>query len=133
MPESKKVLLVDLDDPRRETRVKMLESVGYAVEVRKDHEAAELLHHEACFDLVLLALHEKKLREAAAYSDRLAKRHPSLPILLLSDAGVFAPLGTLSRTVETNLPVEMLEEIAEMLAGSKHIREIAADATFAAD
>jgi hypothetical protein len=54
----------------------------------------------------------------------MRKKHPTLPILLLLDVGVFAPRGTLSRSIETGFPIDMMREIADMLAGSKHIREL---------
>lgn len=125
MNQSKKqILLIDLDDPRRDTRVRILMDGGYAVEVRKDHGTSEMLDHEAYFDLVLLSLSRERFKDALAYSNRIAKIRPTLPILLLTDAGVFVPRGTLSRAMETGHPKEMLAEIAEMLVGSKHIREI---------
>ena len=120
----KKILLIDRDDARRETRILLLKQAGYGVEVRAEHVSSEELNHEAGFDLVILALHRIKLKEAAAYSERLRKINPDLPILLLTDAAVYAPQGTLSRGIETGAPVEMLQTIAEMLAGSSHIREI---------
>lgn len=124
----KRILLIDLDDPRRHTRVKILQAAGYEVDVRKDQDVAELLNHEIQFDLVLLALHRQKLQAAAQYSDRLNRKYVGLPILLLTDVGVFAPRGTLSKAIETGYPEELLSQLAEMLAGSKHIREIDADA-----
>ena len=120
----KRILLVDLDDSRRETRVRMLRGAGYEVETRADHEVSEALHLEDTFDLLVLALHHRKLEEAAAYSERLRKRKPTLPILLLLDTGVFVPHGTLSESIETSFPAEMMLQIAEMLAGSVHIREL---------
>lgn len=102
----------------------MLEQAGYEVVLRDNHIEAEDLDHEGQFDLVLLTLHRKKFEEAAAYSERLRKRKPSLPILLLTDYGAFVPRGTLSPQVETGNPIEMLHEIAGMLAGSSHIREM---------
>ena len=120
----KKILLVDYDDTRRKTRVRMLKAAGYDVELRADHEVAEFLDHEDAFDLLILTIHRKKLEEAAAYSERLRKKKPTLPILLLLDTGVFVPRGTLSQSIEADSPVEMMREIAEMLAGSTHIREL---------
>jgi len=102
----------------------MLEAAGHAVECRADHEVADALNHEGHYDLVILALHRKKLDEAAAYSERLRKRRPTLPILLLLDTGVFVPRGTLSETIDTPFPGEMMQQIAEKLAGSAHIREL---------
>jgi hypothetical protein len=69
-------------------------------------------------------LHRKKLEEAAAYGDRLRKQKPDLPILLLTDIGVFVPHGALNLGLETGYPLELMREVAEMLAGSTHIREI---------
>ena len=120
----KRVLLVDLDDSRRQTRVRMLTGAGYEVESRADHEVSETLDSEGTFDLLILALHKKKLEEAAAYSERLRKKKADLPILLLLDAGVFVPHGTLSPSMETGFPFEMMKEIAAMLAASVHIREL---------
>lgn len=124
MNSDKRILLIDLDDTRRDTRVRMLIRAGYQVEVSADHVAAAILETEATFDLVVLALHKRGLNEAAAYSERLRKRNPTLPILLLLDTGVFVPHGTVSRSVETGLPLDLMEGIAEMLAGSAHIREL---------
>lgn len=128
----KKVLLVDLDDSRRATRVTMLQGAGYDVEMRADHELSKALEKEGSFDLLILALHHKKLDEAAAYSERLRKQKPALPILLLLDVGVFVPLGTDSQSIETGFPAEMMRKIAKMLAGSEHIREIHIPITTAA-
>lgn len=52
MGTAKKILLVDLDDERRDSRVGLLTQAGYSVEVRKDRIAAERLDHESTFDLV---------------------------------------------------------------------------------
>ena len=120
----KRILLVDSDDTRRETRVRMLTGAGYEVETRADHEVSEALHGGDTYDLLILSLHQRKLDEAAAYSERLRKRKPTLPILLLLDTGVFVPHGTLSETMETGFPAEMMHQIAEKLAGSTHIREL---------
>ena len=120
----KKILLVDTDDTRRQTRVRMLKGAGYEVETRDDHEISEFLENEGKFDLLIIALHRRKMDEAAAYSERLRKKKPTLPILLLLDSGVFVPHGTLSETMETGSPTEMMVQIAEKLAGSSHIQEL---------
>ena len=127
MQPKKNVLLVDLDDARRNTRVQMLEAAGYDVETRANHEVSEPLDGEGNFDLIILALHQKKLEEAAANSERLREQKPDLPILLLLDAGVFVPHGTLSRSAQTDFPSEWMNAVAEMLAGSTHIREYKAE------
>ncbi|WP_263359963.1 response regulator [Acidicapsa ligni] len=123
--ERKKVLLIDMDDGRRETRIKLLNGAGYEVDVRKDFQAAERIDDEGEYDLVILALHFHP-GEAASYSDELSKRNPGLPILLLTDYGVFVPRGTLSKGMESGSPMSLMKEVAKMLAGSSHIKEVPA-------
>lgn len=120
----KRILLVDVDDPRAKTRVKMLLAAGYEVDVREDDDVSELLAHEDSFDLILLSLRQKGLDHTCAYSDSVAKKFPKLPILLVTDAGIFATRGTLSRSIDGWDAAEMMKEIASMLAGSTHIPEI---------
>lgn len=120
----KRILLIDHDDTRRETRVRVLERAGYDVVLRVNYIEAEEVGDEGEFDLVVLALHHLKLDAAAAYSERLRMRKPGLPVLLLTDYGVFVPRGTLSPHMETGNPVKMMEQISSMIAGSTHLREI---------
>jgi CheY-like chemotaxis protein len=101
----------------------LLASAGYEVDVRKDYIAAERLEHEGDFDLVILALHREE-QLAATYSDALSRTQPRLPILLLTDWGVFAPPGTLSQSLEAGNPGDLMRRIAAMLVGSMHIREL---------
>jgi ActR/RegA family two-component response regulator len=122
-PESARILLVDFDDPRRETRVRLLESRGYAVTLRKDYIESEKLDHEGKFDMMILALHQQDLKRAAEYTDQVQRAKPELPILLLTDVGVYAPRGTLSKSVETDGYAALLKTVAEMFASSSHIRE----------
>ena len=122
--KKKSVLLVDFDDARRATRVKVLESRGMQVTVRNDYVESDRLDHEGSFDLMILALHSHKLKEAVAYTDRIQRAKPDLPILLLTDNGVFAPRGTLSRSMETDGPALLLSEVSQMLAASSHIKEL---------
>jgi CheY-like chemotaxis protein len=117
-----KILLIDLDDARRQSRVQMLESVGYNVETRSNCVAAKSLDHEGEFDLIIVALHRDP-NIAAAYSDQLSKSDPDLPILLLTDAGVFVPKGTLAQTVGAGSVAQLIQKVSSMLIGSTHIRE----------
>ena len=119
-----KILLVDFDDARRETRVRILETRGYQVTLRNDYVASEALDHEDSFDLMIMALHRKDLKKSIAYTNRLHRAKPHLPILLLTDAGVYAPKGTLSKSVETDGYAALLKSIAEMFEASSHIREL---------
>jgi hypothetical protein len=118
----KRLLLIDSDDSRRKTRVQLLTGSGYTVDLRNDYIVAELLDHEGFFDLIVLALdgHPDK---AIAYSDQLSRAKP-LPILLLTDFGVYVPPSTLGRSVESGDPAALIREIASMLAGSTHVREL---------
>jgi len=118
-----RILLVDLDDSRRRSRVQMLESVGYEVETRTNYVTAERLDHEGRFDLVIVTLHCHP-EETAAYSNHLSRADPELSILLLTDAGVFVPRGTLSQSVEAGSVGLLIQKVSSMLVGSEHIREI---------
>jgi DNA-binding NtrC family response regulator len=120
---TKRILLIDSDDYRRETRVRVLMSAGYEVELRIDHIAAVRLNHEADFDLIILALHAGS-EKAAFYGDELHKNNPDLPILLLTDAGVLLPEGTLNLRIEAGRPTELIESVAQLLTQSTHIRTI---------
>ena len=124
MLTKKKVLLVDLDDSRRKSRVALLTSAGYEVDVRANHLTSERLDHEARFDLLIVALHHKHLEAAAEYTDRLTRMYPMLPILLLTDHGVYVPRGTLSQDIETGNPKELMTRVAKMLTGEERIKEL---------
>ena len=119
-----RILLVDFDDARRVTRVKLLESRGYEITLRDDYVEAEKLDHEGAFDMMIVALHRRDLKEVAGYTDRVQRAKPDLPILLLTDAGVYAPKGTLSKSVETDGYAALLKSVAEMFEASSHIREL---------
>jgi PleD family two-component response regulator len=121
---AQRILLVDYDDVRRQSRVQMLQSVGYEVETRTNYIAAERQNHEGEFDLIIVALHSHP-EKAAAYSNELTKNDPGLPILLLTDAGVFVPRGTLSQSVGAGSTTLLIERVSAMLVGSSHIREFA--------
>jgi DNA-binding response OmpR family regulator len=104
----KKLLLVDLDDSRQTTRVATLGNAGYRVDVRADYFGAEDIGDEADYELVIVAMHAGP-RDAAAYTDRLSRQSPGLPILLLTDTEVYAALGTLSASLEAGNPVALDE------------------------
>ena len=72
---------------------------------------------------MIVALHGNA-EKAAHYSDGLSRAKPRLPILLLTDLGVYVPKGTLSEAMEAGDPAALIHEIASMLAGSTHIREL---------
>jgi DNA-binding NtrC family response regulator len=123
MTTKKRVLLVDLDDSRRSTRVALLANRGYEVDVRADYLAAEELGGESTYDLLIVALH-KGPKDAAVYADRVAQKTPSLPVLLLTDMGVYVPAGILSRHIGTGDPAALLRQVAVMLTGSDKVKEL---------
>jgi DNA-binding NtrC family response regulator len=123
MENEKKILLIDSDDARRKTRVHLLTGSGYTVDLRNDYISAERLDHEGSFDLVILALNGNT-QKAIEYRDQLNRRKSRLPILLLTDFGVYVPPGTLSQSVEAGDPAALIREIASMLEGSTHVREL---------
>jgi len=61
---------------------------------------------------------------AAQYSDRLSRAKPRLPILLLTDSGVYVPPETLSHSMETGDPAALIREVASMLVGNIYVREL---------
>jgi len=67
-----KLLLIDCDDARRQSRVQMLESVGYEVATRTDYIAAERADHEGQFDLIIVTciVTRKMLRHTPTISAR---------------------------------------------------------------
>ena len=123
MGQKQKILLIDLHDSRRESRVMLLDSAGYDVETRNNCIIAERLDHEGRFDIVVIAMTDRP-SQAADYSDQLSRVKPKLPILLITDAGVFVPRGTMSEYIEAGHPFELLKKLTTMLANSSHVREL---------
>ena len=123
--ETKKILLIDLDDRRRDSRVKLLQHAGYIVDLRCDYSAAESLDDEGSYDLVIIAIRELP-QKTILYSDNLIKANADLPVLLILDQNAFVPRGTLGRHIEDGYPLELMQTVASMLVGSTHIREISA-------
>jgi AmiR/NasT family two-component response regulator len=110
----KRLLLIDENDTRRASRIRLLTSAGYSIDVRDDYIEAERLDHERDFDVILLALHGDA-HKAIAYSDHLSKDTPRQPILLLTDYGVYVPPGTLSRSVESGDPGALILSLPRCL------------------
>lgn len=123
MTFAKRLLLIDAGDLRRRSRVQLLTAMGYDVDVRDDYIEAKRLGDEESYDLIILALHGNSAK-AIAYSDDLKRASPRVPILLLTDFGVFVPPGTLSQRIESGNPQDLIEEIATMLAGTIEVREL---------
>ena len=56
---NKRILLIDHDDSRRDSRVKLLLGQGYDMDVHEDHLQAQGLDHNCKFDLIILALYPR--------------------------------------------------------------------------
>jgi hypothetical protein len=117
---AKRILLVDLEDSRRSTRVALLRSGGYEVGART--LGVEVEGDEGSFDLVIVA-HRDKPESAVVYSDRVATRFPDPPILLLANQGVSPPPGTVSPAMQAGNPEQLIDEIATMLKENTHVRQ----------
>lgn len=118
----KTILLIDLDDPRRETRVLILSRAGYKVQVCADFSTVDHKVADAGFDLIILALRETHLKSAVRCSERLQRAHPTLPLLLLPDRAAFveSQLKKVS-TIRSGDPEEMMRAVAELLQESGHV------------
>jgi DNA-binding NtrC family response regulator len=103
--------------------VSLFNGFGYDVLVYPDLLSAESLGREDSFDLVIVTITEK-YEKALQYTDRLAMNNPSLPVLLLTDYGVFVPVETLSASIESDNPADLLQRVAGMLSISTHIRTV---------
>jgi DNA-binding response OmpR family regulator len=104
-------LLIDEDDERRMTQVALLKYGVYSVEVRKDFKAAQSIADEGAFDLIILAL-RIDADETSSYSNELACHNAGLPILLLTDHGMFALHATVTATMEAGRPMELMSQVA---------------------
>jgi hypothetical protein len=111
-----KILLLDQDEGRWESRSKQLANAGYDVTARKAHEYPGNL---GTFDLMVCAFHENP-EDAAVYVDALQVSNPQQPILLLTDYGVFVPKGCLEDTPHC---APLIKEIAGVLTGNSDVRE----------
>ena len=120
----KRILLIDRDDPRRATRVMLLEQAGYEVAIADRFEEVEF-HSEDRFDLILIETADDVEKATMVYAERLKSWAPKLPILLLSDRGLFLPkeslLGHFPGGHQT--PVKTIARIASLLLASTHKRE----------
>jgi hypothetical protein len=121
--------MIERDELRRDTRVRVLESLGHNVVLRSDYIDSKALNHEGTFDLLIISLNRSEVDAASAYSDTVIAAMPTLPILLITDFGVFVPRGTLARVMQAGGPKELVSEVSNLLAASMHIRELNANAT----
>lgn len=119
----KRILFIDRDDARRATRVMLLKRAGYEVFTSGRFEDVES-HSEGRFDLVIIET--DSIQEVSiAYGERLKSQTPKLPILLLSDSGLFLPKESLLAHFRGGhqTPEETMARIASLLLASTHERE----------
>jgi DNA-binding NtrC family response regulator len=99
----------------------ILQHEGYEVVTAESFDVVEGQLREAAFDLVIVAV--KNLdRESVAYSKRLRAANAKLPILALSDNGLFLPKESLVAVLQGGHPLELIAKTARMLLDSTHVR-----------
>jgi DNA-binding response OmpR family regulator len=119
----KRILLIDHHDLRRDTRERLLQDAGYEVVTAENFDAVEGHIRETAFDLVIVAVTVNEAgRAAIAYSKRLRAASPKLPILALSDNGLFLPKESLIAVLQSGYAIELVAEVARMLLESTHVR-----------
>ena len=124
-PSIKRILLIDHNDGRRATRVLVLQEEGYEVITADSYRDVEGRIREAAFDLVI-AETDHITEAVLAYSQRLRDIQPQIPILVLSDEGLFLPKAVLLDHFAESYPSppEVITKIAAMLRDSTHRREL---------
>ena len=120
----KRILLIDRKDTRRATRVMLLEREGYEVVTANRFQDVENSLAESGVDLVVLNADEDE-KATVDYGQRLKHIAPTLPILVLSENGLFLPRTSLLASFrgEHPTPPEVLAKIAAMLMASEHERQ----------
>lgn len=122
-PAVKRILLIDEDDPRRATRVMLLQQAGYEVVTTTHFEEVEQ-QTAGRFDLILIETADIE-KATVAYGERLKLWAPKLPILMLSKAGLFLPKESLLTHFPDGhqSPTQLMAKIASLLFASTHERE----------
>jgi CheY-like chemotaxis protein len=120
---AKRILLIDRHDPRRDTRERLLLDAGYEVVTADRFDLVEGYVQEAAFDLVVVSVADSAAgAEAVTYSQRLRAANAALPILALSDNGLYLAKESLIPVVQSGYPSELIAEVGKMLLESTHIR-----------
>lgn len=120
----KRILLIDRHDPRRDTREHLLRKQGYEVVTADRFDLVEGCVQEATFDLVAVSVADCAAGvEMVAYSHRLRADNAALPILALSDNGLYLPPKSLIALMQSGSPLELVAEVGTMLLESTHIRD----------
>lgn len=125
MPEKdlKRILLIDYQDLRRDTRERLLRNAGYEVVAANRFDLVEGYVEEATFDLVVVSVADSAAGvEAVAYSQRLRAANPTLPLLALSDNCLYLPKESLITVMQSGCPLELIAEVGRTLLESTHIR-----------
>lgn len=120
----KRILLIDRHDLRRDTREHLLRKEGYEVATADRFDLVEGHVQEATFDLVVVSVADSAAgAKAVVYSQRLRAANAALPILALSDNGLYLPKESLITLMQSGSPLELIAEVGKMLLASTHIRD----------
>lgn len=118
-----RILLIDHHDRRRDTREQLLRSAGYEVVTADRFDLVEGYLQEAAFDLVVVSIADSAAGvDAVAYIQRLRAANAALPILALSDNGLYLPKESFITVMQGGYPFELIAEVGKMLLESAHIR-----------
>ena len=118
-----RILLIDKNDPRRRTRVMLLEGEGYEVVTANRFQDIEGTLTESSFDLVILEVEDIE-KASIAYGKRLKAAVPKLPILVLSSNGLYLPKESVLNSFHGAHPTppEVMAKIAALLMRSTQER-----------
>lgn len=121
--DPKRILLIDNHDPRRDTRELLLKNAGFEVVTADRFDLVEGYIQETAFDLVVVSVADSAVgKEAVTYSQRLRTANADLPILALSDNGLYLPKESLITVMQSGYPMQLIAKIGKLLLESTHSR-----------
>ncbi len=114
---AKRILLIDRPVLRRDTRELLLRDAGYEVVTAEIFDVVKGHAEEITFDLVVVSMGDSTAgAEAVKYSKRLRAALPTLPMLALSDNGVYRlPKASRISVVQSGSPLELIAEVRKLL------------------
>ncbi|HET9695506.1 MAG TPA: hypothetical protein VFP40_01485 [Terriglobales bacterium] len=118
-----RILLVETEHLRRQTRIALLRAAGYEVEILDLHQAHQVAH-ESGFDLIVFALETLENCAFMEYREQVSKVAPMVPFLLVADNGAYAPAESIEKVIAAGNPALLLREVASLLTGSERLRNV---------
>jgi hypothetical protein len=115
-----RILLVEKEHLRRQTRIALLKTAGYEVEVLDLHQIHQI-GNESRFDLIMFALETLDSSVYLEYRTQVSKMAPLVPFLLVADNGAYAPAESFDRVISAGNPSKILGEVAGILAVAERL------------